>query len=419
MTDTYIKKDIVGKADSAAVIDIGSNSIRYAAGRNGKKLVITTRLGSGLAQTGRLDEERMEKSISVISALASNARHSGYIPFAYATSAVRDASNKAEFVNRLKQKCGITVDVLSGEREAQYAFEAACNSSDGCSALIDIGGASMQIAEAKSKVSYPIGCVRGKDIALQNSGKTDCDDDFETQRTAINQYMDEIIGTSNRRLGKCAGIGGTITTLAALSLGMREYDRDEIGKAVLNKSEVERLIVALSTMGKERKLNPLLKERHDIIMYGAAVLAHAMELFGIEEVHARDREDAEPGRVHDEHERVEHALAAADEAAHKREKQHDRHAERDEQIDRVLKRARRRQPHDEIAQDAASDGRRDAQQPHAEDIHVLFDAEHRAADGERDRPGQFKQKEKGFHRHDLRKKSTPLPWCRCVLCPFT
>ena len=171
MADTYIKKDIVGKADSAAVIDIGSNSIRYAAGRNGKKLVITTRLGSGLAQTGRLDEERMEKSISVISALASNARHSGYIPFAYATSAVRDASNKAEFVNRLKQKCGITVDVLSGEREAQYAFEAACNSSDGCSALIDIGGASMQIAEAKSKVSYPIGCVRGKDIALQNSGK--------------------------------------------------------------------------------------------------------------------------------------------------------------------------------------------------------------------------------------------------------
>ena len=70
-------------------------------------------------------------------------------------------------------------------------------------------------------------------------------------------------------------------------------------------------------------------------------------------------------------------------------------------------------------QDAAADGRRDAQQPHAEDVHVLFDAEHRAADGERDRPGQFKQKEKGFHRHDLRKKSTPLPWCRCVLCPFT
>lgn len=290
MTDTYIKKDIVGKADSAAVIDIGSNSIRYAAGRNGKKLVITTRLGSGLAQTGRLDEERMEKSISVISALASNARHSGYIPFAYATSAVRDASNKAEFINRLKQKCGITVDVLSGEREAQYAFEAACNSSDGCSALIDIGGASMQIAEAKSKVSYPIGCVRGKDIALQNSGKTDCDDDFETQRTAINQYMDEIIGTPNRRLGKCAGIGGTITTLAALSLGMREYDRDEIDKAVLNKSAVEQLIVGLSSMGAERKLNPLLRERHDVIMYGAAVLAHAMELFGIEEVHARDRD---------------------------------------------------------------------------------------------------------------------------------
>ena len=121
-------------------------------------------------------------------------------------------------------------------------------------------------------------------------------------------------------------------------------------------------------------------------------------------VHARDREDAEPGRVHDEHERVEHTLAAADGAPHEREKQHDRHTQRDEQIDRVLKRARRSQAHDKIAQDAAADGRCDAQQPHAEDVHMLFDAEHRAADGERDRPGQLKQKEKGFHRHDLRKK---------------
>ena len=102
--------------------------------------------------------------------------------------------------------------------------------------------------------------------------------------------MDEIKGRPYRRLGKCSGIVGTITTLAALSLGMREYDRDEIEKAVLNKSEVEQLIVGLSTMGAERKLNPLLKERYDIIMYGAAVLAHAMELFGIEEVHARDRD---------------------------------------------------------------------------------------------------------------------------------
>lgn len=136
-------------------------------------------------------------------------------------------------------------------------------------------------------------------------------------------------------------------------------------------------------------------------------------------VDACDREDAEPGRVHEQHERVKHALAAPDEAAHKREKQHDRHAERHEQVHRVLKRARRGQPHDEIAQDAAADGRRDAQQPHAENVHVLFDAEHRAADGERDRSGQLEQKEERLHGHDLQKKSTPLPASRCALCPFT
>lgn len=121
----------------------------------------------------------------------------------------------------------------------------------------------------------------------------------------------------------------------------------------------------------------------------------------------------------EQHERVEHALAATDEAAHKREKQHDRYAQRHEQVHRVLKRARRGQPHDEIAQDTAADGRRDAQQPHAENIHVLFNAEHRAADGERDRSGQLEQKEERLHGHDLQKKSTPLPASRCALCPFT
>lgn len=136
-------------------------------------------------------------------------------------------------------------------------------------------------------------------------------------------------------------------------------------------------------------------------------------------VDARDREDAEAGRVHEQHERVEHALAAPDEAAHEREKQHDRHAQRHEQVHRVLKRARRGQPHDEIAQDAAADGRRDAQQPHAENVHVLFNAEYRAADGERDRSGQLEQKEERLHGHDLQKKSTPPPASRCALCPFT
>lgn len=273
--------------NSVAVIDIGSNSIRYAAGRNGKKSVITTRLGSGLAETGRLDEAIMQKSISVIAALCANARHAGYIPAAYATSAVRDAANRDEFVSRVKEKCNIEIDVLSGEREAQYAFEAACGTS-GCGALIDIGGASMQIAKQDSKVSYPIGCVRGRDIALRNSGKKDCDDCFEAQRAAINEYMDALIGARQDKIGRCAGIGGTITTLAAFSLGMREYDRDRIGDASLTKNEVERLIAELSALGEKRKQNPLLRERHDVILYGASILAHAMAIFGIDEVRAGD-----------------------------------------------------------------------------------------------------------------------------------
>ena len=89
-----------------AVIDIGSNSIRYGEEHDGsfpRKEVYTTRLGSGLNSTGRLADDTMEKSIAVIKELASRAKGNGLIPRAYATSAVRDASNGRDFADRAER----------------------------------------------------------------------------------------------------------------------------------------------------------------------------------------------------------------------------------------------------------------------------------------------------------------------------
>ncbi len=81
---------------------------------------------------------------------------------------------------------------------------------------------------------------------------------------------------------KCAGIGGTITTLLLLFRSVCvNMTAMKSKKAVLNKSEVEQLIVGLSSMGAERKTKPAAQREHDVIMYGAAVLAHAMERSGL------------------------------------------------------------------------------------------------------------------------------------------
>ena len=102
-----------------AIIDVGSNSVRYAEERFGAlsdKSVFTTRLGSGLSATGMLHEDTMANSIAVISLLADKARAGGFTPRAYATSAVRDASNGRAFAERVYKECGVPVDILTGEQ---------------------------------------------------------------------------------------------------------------------------------------------------------------------------------------------------------------------------------------------------------------------------------------------------------------
>ena len=266
-----------------AAIDVGSNSVRYMEEGRPDVLTVTTRLGSGLADTGRLAEATMARSVRVIAAMANNARRAGYTPVAYATSAVRDAENRAEFLERVYEASGVMPEVLSGEREAEYAFRAA---TDGKGGLIDIGGGSMQLVTAFFRRSYPIGCVRGRDIALASAGKTDCDDDFPAQRAAVGAYIDGLVSGPGALPEKgsmlpLTGVGGSITTLGALCLDLGAFDKSRVHGSVIGRERLEDVIGVLSALGEKRREHPLLRVRHDVILYGAAILAKAMDLMEI------------------------------------------------------------------------------------------------------------------------------------------
>lgn len=263
-----------------AVIDIGSNSIRYAEERGGalpEKEIYTTRLGSGLAETGLLAKETMSRSLEVIERLASRAGAAGLKPAAYATSAVRDAENGREFAALVEERTGVPVEILEGSEEARLAFSGAVGNGSGYDTLLDIGGASMQVVRTDYAASFPAGCVRCGDVARGALRLPDCDTLWSTQQMVVDGYVDGVMDLPKLEVKALVGIGGTITTLAALEAGLAVFDRSAVETVTLTRSGVRRLISRLAEMGAKRAEHPLLRERHDVILYGAYILHHAME----------------------------------------------------------------------------------------------------------------------------------------------
>ncbi len=253
-----------------AAIDIGSNSIRYL-GPNGERRLITTRLAEGLINTKRLSDASIERSIAALEQLKALATEQGAEPFAYATSAVRDARFGTRELFLEKAERIMPVRVLSGEEEAEFALLGAGVEED--EGLIDIGGGSCQLVTEGFAFSAPIGCVRAKDICTAESDGT-----FESMRNAVFKRCEGLFLFPRIRIPKWVGVGGTITTLGALSLSLTEYDADAVDKSVLTLERIEELAQGLCSMSdEERRKNPLLIKRHDVIVPGALVLLYAMQ----------------------------------------------------------------------------------------------------------------------------------------------
>ena len=158
-----------------AVIDIGSNSVRLMFVADGKvlyKTLKTTRLGEGLAVSPYLREEAMARTALAVADFFYRAKDEGAeIVYAFATAAVRSAKNGADFVSLVKEKCGLSVEVVSGETEAEIGVLGALGEKDG--AVVDVGGASTEIVVRKEgvfvyKKSVDVGVVRLKDLCGRN-----------------------------------------------------------------------------------------------------------------------------------------------------------------------------------------------------------------------------------------------------------
>ena len=263
---------------NTAVIDIGSGSVRMLL--NGRKQTIMTKLGEGLNATGRLCEAAMKRTIAVIKKFVGEAAGADKV-YVFATEAVRAAENRADFLRAAEKDCGVPVEVISGSEEAEIALLGA--SGDGDATVADIGGASVEIVSGDgSRLVYvrslPLGMVRLTEQAGGDPG-------------LIRAYAARGIS----RFGDVAlrptllGVGGTFTSLAAMKLGLDEYDADAVNGTVLAAEDIDALADrVLSLGGDERAIKsafPVLPEmRCGLITAGVIFVSELLSYLSVPQI---------------------------------------------------------------------------------------------------------------------------------------
>jgi len=279
----------------AAILDIGSNSIRYAYGyvHEGRvvlqeKRLATTHLAEGQSATGRLGEAPMLRSLLAIEGFLADAQERDLPVYAYATSAVRESSNREAFCKKV-EALGAAVEILSGEDEARMAHLGATGGRGG---LLDIGGGSTQIIRADFAHSGPIGCVRAKELCMQANS-------LDQMKRLVFARCKEVLTFPKEKSEDYVGVGGTITTLAALMLGLKAYDREKVISMPICHTALDELVEWLYELGDAgRRAHPLLKERADTILPGALILVFLLSRLHIGELFVSDRDGMEGYMLH-------------------------------------------------------------------------------------------------------------------------
>jgi exopolyphosphatase / guanosine-5'-triphosphate,3'-diphosphate pyrophosphatase len=284
-----------------ASIDIGTNSTRVLVARpvDGKLDILDrrntiTRLGQNVGATGRLAEEAVERTLACLRDYQAILDEHGVDRLRVAaTSASRDAANREEFFDAVEEVVGARPELLSGDDEGRLSFIGATGDLDpalGPFLIVDIGGGSTEFIlgtdHVEGVMSVDVGCVRLTEKFL------DHDPPLPEELTACisfsDAYLDDVIREipGSAEANTLVGLAGTITTVAAVEIGLATYDRDAIHHFVLTRDAAEDVFRTLATESRADRIhNPGLEEaRADVIVGGCCVLVALFRRFGFDEM---------------------------------------------------------------------------------------------------------------------------------------
>lgn len=279
-----------------AVIDIGTNSVKLHVARevHGRLSVladeaVVTRLGEDMDADGDLNEAAMDRTLAAVRALAARAEGLGAAGIAaVGTAAFRRAGNADEFLAEIKRRTKLRVKVLTGEEEARLSALAVRRTLDlppGRVAVADIGGGSTEVVlmtgeRIHAVDSLPVGVRTLTDAHARRAPLSE--DDGEALARAISHALADV----DLHADMLALVGGTAATLAAIDLGLKEFDPRRVHGRVLSRGKVEDIYDRLAgmTLAQRRAVPGLPGDRVDVMPAGAALalaLTMAADLDGL------------------------------------------------------------------------------------------------------------------------------------------
>ncbi len=298
-------------ADSppVAAIDCGTNSTRLLIlSGDGSRLdrqMTITRLGEGVDRNRALSAAAIERTLGVLRQYrAAMDRHfvTADNTRAAATSATRDASNSAAFLDPAEQILGVRPEVIPGTEEGALAFHGATASlevADGPYTVIDVGGGSTELifgpADSRSApravVSLDIGCVRVTERYLLSDPPTPAQ--LDSARAAVRAHVAEVVqGRSEEApgAGRLVGVAGTVSALTVLALGLAGFDEEKVNHTRLTVDEIDALTARLAALpvAERRNVYGMEVERADVIVGGGVVLGEAARGLGYSELTASE-----------------------------------------------------------------------------------------------------------------------------------
>ncbi|GGZ87382.1 Ppx/GppA phosphatase family protein [Novosphingobium arvoryzae] len=272
------------------------------------------RLGEGLAQTGRLSDAAMDRALGALQICADKLRRRGvHLARSVATEACRRAENGPAFIERVYERTGIRLDIISAKEEARLAVlgcHLLLEAGDGPAMIFDIGGGSTELVLVESMngqvprirdwqsvpwgvVSLTETCGEEPDTATGRAAR------YARMRQLVRDSLapfaeriaaalrDEPAGLPLRLLGT----SGTVTTLASLHLDLPQYDRRAVDGLIVPAESMRGISSSLADMtpDQRRALPCIGRERSDLVVAGCAILETILDLWPADRLGVADR----------------------------------------------------------------------------------------------------------------------------------
>jgi exopolyphosphatase/guanosine-5'-triphosphate,3'-diphosphate pyrophosphatase len=260
---------------------------------------VIARLGKGVDANRRITPETTRRVLEYLRQYKeiSDAVHSGKI-IAAGTSALRDASNRKDFLDTVREDLGLEISILDGEEEAELTYQGAVSEFAGMDsqtnlAVLDIGGGSTELTigigtKVTQKSSLEVGSVRLTERILQKSPPS-----VPALQQAVSEVRNRISMFPPLPLHtRLIGVAGTVTTLAAIDLGLAEYDRSRVSGHILSLATIERLFKELQSLTlplMARDFPQIQAGRSDVIVAGILILIESLRRFGADRITVSDR----------------------------------------------------------------------------------------------------------------------------------